>query len=117
MDRISNLCKVLLTTIIFSLIACHPVLSQERIPKGVIIPKMTNLACGDLESLVNYLNDSGHEMVFMGATISSGIFDSLWIHHENKQYVMIRATPDKLEGCMLSNGVIVHNGFEKKTLL
>lgn len=110
MDRISNLCKIFLITLIFT--GCHPVFAQEQaIPNGVVIPKFVNVVCGNLEGLINYLNEAEHKMVFMGATATEGIFDSLWINQNKNQYIMVRATKHTGEGCMLSNGFTIHSDY------
>ena len=110
MDRISNLCKILLTSLLFT--GCHPVFAQEEtIPNGVVMPKFVNVACGNLKGLISYLNETDHQMVFMGATLTEGIFDSLWINRDKKEYIMVRATHRTGEGCMLSNGLTVHSDY------
>lgn len=116
MDHISNLCKILLTTIV--LMACAPAHAQNRTyGPGEISPKFMNAMCGDLQTLIDYLNDSNHDMVFMGETITKGIYDSLWFRYSDNTFVYVRATQSRGEGCMVSNGTTVWTEIlEKKSL-
>jgi hypothetical protein len=116
MDHISNLCKVLFTTLLLSF--CYPVYAQDRTyGPGEISPKLINAMCGDLQTLIDYLNSSNHDMVFMGETITQGIYDSLWFRYSDKTFVYVRATQNRGEGCMVSNGITVWTEIIEKQSL
>lgn len=84
---------------------------------GEISPKLINAMCGDLQVLIDYLNESNHEMVFMGQTVTQGIYDSLWLRHTDQTFVYVRATQNRGEGCMVSNGAIAWTEFLEKQSL
>jgi len=100
MVRISNLCSIIAITF---LTMCAPANAQQA------TPKFARMFCGDLNSLIEYLNKSNYSMVFMGATTTANVFDSLWI--KEKEYTMIRANRQSGEGCMMSNGVVAWSDY------
>lgn len=105
MDRISNLCKIAFLSLI---VACAPAHAQQP----PIQQKLMNAICGELQPLIDYLNKDGYKMVFMGTTVTAGIFDSVWQRKVDMNFVIIRANQRTNEGCMISSGVVAWTGYQ-----
>jgi hypothetical protein len=116
MDHISNLCKVLAICFL-GLIPLSSNAQDRTYKPNEISPKLINAMCGDLQTLIDYLNDSNHDMVFMGETITQGIYDSVWLRYSDNTFVFVRATQNSGEGCMISNGTIVWTEILEKQSL
>ena len=106
MGHISNLFKI--TFIVLLLKACAPAHAQEP----PLQRKLVSVICGELQPLIDYLNRDGFKMVFMGTTMTHGIFDSVWQRKKDQNFIIVRANQLSNEGCMVSNGVIAWSGFE-----
>lgn len=101
---ITALCMLLL-------LYAAPVKAQQVIPPQ---NKMVNVACGPLQSLIDYLNDEGFELIFMGQTPNFIIYDSLWVSFDGQKFHYIRANKDSGEGCIVAAGMVAYTEFPDK---
>jgi len=102
MDHISNLCKVL--AICF--LGLIPLSSSAQQAQQRFVGAM----CGDLVSLVQWLNDEQYTMIMMGQTFTEGVADSLWVKVPD-EFVYIRAVKRTGEGCMIASGKVAYSYF------
>lgn len=103
MDHISNLCK----TLTICLLGLIPLSSNAQ---EVVQPRFISTMCGELTSLVEYLNEQNYEMIMMGQTFTEGVSDSLWIKRPG-EFVYIRAVKQTGEGCMIASGKVAYSFY------
>jgi len=101
MVRISNLCSIIAIALL--IMCAAPTLAQQR------TEKFARMICGDLTSLIEYLNENNYSMTFMGSTTTNNIFDSLWI--KENEYTIVRANKTNSEACILSNGTVAWSDY------
>ena len=91
-----------------------PAKAQQVIPPQ---NKLINVACGPLQSLVDYLNSEGFELVFMGETPNAIIYDSLWLSYDRQRFHYIRANKNNGEGCIVAPGMVAYSEFLQESQL
>lgn len=91
-----------------------PTKAQQIIPPQ---NKMVNVACGPLQSLVDYLNGEGFELIFMGETPNGYIYDSLWMSYNKQRFHYIRANKNNGEGCIVAAGTVAYSEFSEESQL
>lgn len=96
MDRISNLCKVLVLCLTLSF-------ASKAYSEPFIME--TKMACDKAEVVLSFFRDENKStMVWMGE-VTEDIFQSLWLNEENNSWAMIAVNKKVNQACLVSKGV------------
>ena len=99
MVRISNLCKLVLLSVLLTF--CAPAHAQQT----EMNMKVIRTICSSIPSFLDYADSEGYRIYFMGQTATPGVQDVIFMKGQYKEFMAMRFIESTQEACMLSIGV------------